>query len=127
MFEHIPLDLEFTEAVAMDELFDSNKSLKKKGELLNKNMDEYLPDQITYLIMIILEDLLDKEDPDYSYIDRLLRMINFKTINAYVLIALLSMLKNTSHLYKEHGTFYKSSVLRLNELNLDADKILKDL
>lgn len=127
MFEHIHIELEYSEAVSMDTLFESNRSIKKKGELLNQNMDVYLPDQVTYLIMIILEDFLDKEDPEYSAVDRLLRFIDFNTVDANVLIALLRMLKTSEHLLKEHTKFYKESILRLNFLNLDADKIIKDL
>ena len=64
MFENIPIELEYSEAISMDTLFESNRSIKKKGELLNQTMDMYLPDQVTYLVMIILEDFLDKEEPE---------------------------------------------------------------
>ena len=119
--------MRYNEPFSMDTLFESNRSNKKKGELLNQTMDMYLPDQVTYLVMIILEDFLDKEEPEYSAVDRLLRFIDFNTVDANVLIALLRMLKTSEHLLKEHTKFYKESIIRLNFLNLDADKIIKDL
>ena len=127
MFSHIPLELEGTEAEAMDLLYNEFKSVRKRGDVLNKDMSPYLPDQVTYLVMIILSDYLEKDTPDYSAVDRLLRCINFETVESHVVIALLRMLRSSEHMLKEHKSFYKSAVARLTVLNLDVDKVIQDL
>lgn len=127
MFESVAIDLYHSEAVVMDQLYESNRSIKKQAELFNSLGDKYLPDQVTYLVMICITDYLDKEPQNLAAIDKILNSIDFEVVDQHVLIALLKLLKDTHHLYKNYYNFYKKVSTYFNEAGLDFEKIIADI
>lgn len=123
----VAIELEGSEADAMDLLYYSNKSLKKKIDFLNQENLEYLPDQLTYFVCLVLSDFLDIDEPNYNSIDKVLKSIEFNTIRYDVLTALLKYLKTTCHLYKEYNTFYKNCITYFEKIGLDSELILADI
>lgn len=125
MFSKFPLSLEENEAVALDQVFLDNPSIKKRAELIS-TLKEDNPDSTTYLILLIMSDYLDKEEQDLSAVDRLMNAINTETISAHALIIFIQCLNKTQHLYKNYKSFYKKSTVRLNSFDIDIEKVLKE-
>lgn len=128
MLPTLKIELDLRQAVQMDSLFDENKSIKKRSDLLSNLSDEYSKDQVSYLIRIILEDYLEyASPPNYSAVNKLLKGLDFSNVREDVPIILLKLLKRTASEYTDYSSFYTMCIDRFNELLLDVALILSEV
>lgn len=126
-FSHIPLELTYSEAMYMDSLYYDNKSVKKRSSLLNEIEEIYTTDQILYLIILFIEDLISEEEKEFKKVNQLLSLLNFKTIKFQTVLSLLTVLKPIHTNLQGFKDFHKACKNYFDEQEYDSGKIFKDI
>lgn len=126
MFDTIEIDLYLSEALALDELLENNRSIKKRINLLEGLKEEdYSLDQISYLILILFYDYLDKKE--FSSINKIISSIDLDLCCLLLVITLLRF----SYIIKEDLPFYnefEAKVIQyLDNIDIDSTEVLKDV
>lgn len=126
-FSHIPLELEYSEAMEMDALYYDNKSVRRRAALLNKLEEVYTTDQVLYLTILFIEDLLGEEEKDYKKINQLFNLLDFKLIKFQTILSLLTVIHPIHTSLESFKDFYKQCKTYFNSQDLDSGKIFKDV
>lgn len=126
MFDTIEIDLYLSEALALDELLENNRSIKKRINLLEGLKEEdYSLDQISYLILILFYDYLDKKE--FSSINKIISSID---LNLCCLLLVITLLR-FSYIIREDLPFYnefEAKVIQyLDNIDIDSTEVLKDV
>lgn len=126
MFDTIEIDLYLSEALALDELLENNRSIKKRINLLEGLKEEdYSLDQISYLILILFYDYLDKKE--FSSINKIISSID---LNLCCLLLVITLLK-FSYIIRGDLPFYnefEAKVIQyLDNIDIDSTEVLKDV
>lgn len=126
LFKNIPLHINYPEAIQMDDLYTSNKSLKKQIESFSILKEEsFLPEQIQYYIQLILEPLL--ENKDYKSVNKIISQLDINTSCFQVLRVLLILLKPTIQHYQDYPKFFMNCKALFDKDSIDINKILTEV
>lgn len=126
-FSHIPLELTYSEAMYMDSLYYDNKSVRKRVSLLNELEEIYTTDQVLYLVILFIEDLISDEEKELKKVNQLISLLNFKTIKFQTLLSLLTVLKPIHTTLQNFKEFHKECKSYFDTQEYDSGKIFKDL
>ncbi|AND75367.1 hypothetical protein FDH01_gp255 [Acinetobacter phage vB_AbaM_ME3] len=126
-FSHIPIELTYSEAMYMDSLYYDNKSVRKRSSLLNQLEEVYTTDQVIYLIILFVEDLMNGEEKDLKKVNQLLSLLNFKTIKFQTVLSLLTVLNPIHTTLQNFKEFHKECKQYFDAQDYDSGKIFKDL
>lgn len=122
MFNAIYNEIDYTDAIALDTLYESCTSIKKLIETINYSLAEFAPNLQLYFMIIVFDDLFNKNNE--KSIERIFKLINIETIDINTLISMFTVLHycNTNSL-SSFSNFYNESKKKLNSFNIDIEKI----
>lgn len=126
-FSHIPLELTYSEAMYMDSLFYDHKSVRRRATLLNDLEETHTTDQVIYLIILFIEDLIGEGETEFKKVNQLLSLFNFETLKFQTTLSLLTVLNPIHTSLQAFKDFHTNCKKCFDKQDLDSGKIFKDL
>lgn len=124
MLDNIHNEIDYTDAILMDAIYDSCTSIKKLIDTINYSLEEFSPNLQLYFLILTFDLLFNNGVDNTKTIDRILKTLDIQKIDLNVLITIIQVLSYCPvHSLSNYDTFYNSSKTKFNEYGIDIEKL----
>lgn len=124
MISDIHNEIDHTDAITMDDVYDSCNSIKKLIETLNYSLSEFAPNLQLYFMIVAFDELFNNEKDETKTLERIFKSLNVNDMDLNVLVSMHTVLHhcNTSNI-SNYDSFYNTCKNKLYTLGIDIEKI----
>ena len=124
MFSNIHNEIDYTDAILMDELYDSCTSIKKLIDTINYSLAEFSPNLQLYFLILTFDILFNNGTDNTKTIERILKTLDMQSIDLNVLITIIQVLSCCpTHFLSNYNNFYNTSKIKFNEYGIDIENL----
>lgn len=124
MFDSICNEIDYTDAIMMDDLYDSCNSIKKLINTINYSLAEFPPNLQLYFLLLTFDLLFNSGKDNTKTIDKILKTLDIQIIDLNVLITIIQVLYCTpAYSLYSYTDFYNASKTKFNEYGIDIEKL----